>query len=83
MGTHFDVLGMFIDEVSPQLIDDTLQQYPRVGFKEAFTLTLAKKCQAKPPQGIGTPLADVAWRLIPGLEIPHVCDIIHAAPFES
>ncbi len=83
MGAHLDVLGMRIEEISPQLIDDTLELYPRNGFKEAFTIALAENARRKPQQAIGTPLADVGRRLIPGLEIPHVCDIIHAAPFES
>ncbi|WP_235777091.1 hypothetical protein [Rhizobium mesoamericanum] len=83
MGAHVDVMGLWIDEISPQLIDDTLQLYPRVGFKEAFTMALAENASRKPHKAIGTGLADIGRRLIPGLEVPHVCDIIHAAPFDS
>jgi hypothetical protein len=32
---------------------------------------------------IGTGLADIGRRLVHGLEIPNVCDIIFTAPFES
>jgi hypothetical protein len=83
MGAHLDVMGLWIDEISNELIDDTLELYPRLGFKEAFTLALAENARRRPHKAIGTALADVARRLMPGLEIQHVCDIIHAAPFES
>jgi hypothetical protein len=33
MGAHLDVFGLFIDEVTPSLIDDILLLDPRVGFK--------------------------------------------------
>jgi hypothetical protein len=82
-GAHVDVLGLRMDEISPQLIDDTLTLYPRLGFKEAFTEALAEVARRKPHTAIGTGLADVGRRLVPGLEIPNVCDLLIGAPFES
>jgi hypothetical protein len=82
-GAHVDVLGLRMDEISPQLIDDTLALYPRLGFKEAFTEALAEVARRKPHTAIGTGLADVGRRLVPGLEIPNVCDLLLGAPFES
>lgn len=70
-------------EISPQLIDDTLALYPRLGFKRAFTEALAEVARRKPHTAIGTGLADVGRRLVPGLEIPNVCDLLLGAPFES
>jgi hypothetical protein len=82
-GAYVDVLGFRMDEISPQLIDDTLALYPRLGFKEAFTKALAEVARKKPHTAIGTGLADIGRRLVPGLDIPNVCDIILGAPFES
>ncbi|MEM5338038.1 HD domain-containing protein [Paraburkholderia azotifigens] len=82
-GAHVDVLGLRMDEISPQLIDDTLALYPRLGFKQAFTEALAEVARKKPHTAIGTGLADVGRRLVPGLEIPNVCDLLLGAPFES
>ncbi|MEM5298866.1 hypothetical protein VSR82_31675 [Burkholderia sp. JPY481] len=31
-GAHVDVMGLRMDEISPQLIDDKLALYPRLGF---------------------------------------------------
>jgi hypothetical protein len=83
LGAHVDVMGLNIQEISPALIEDTLALYPRLGFKKAFTEALAEVARRKPHTAIGTGLADIGRRLIDGLEIPNVCDIIHAAPFES
>jgi hypothetical protein len=52
-------------------------------MKAAFTEALAEVARRKPHTAIGTGLADIGRRLVHGLEIPNVCDIIHAAPFES
>jgi hypothetical protein len=82
-GAHVDVMGLRIDEISPALIADTLTLYPRLGFKKAFTEALAEIARKKPHTAIGTGLADIGRRLVHGLDIPNVCDIIYAAPFEN
>jgi hypothetical protein len=82
-GAHVDVMGLRMEEISPSLIDDTLALYPRIGMKAAFTEALAEVARRKPHTAIGTGLADIGCRLVHGLEIPNVCDVIHAAPFES
>lgn len=82
-GAHVDVMGLRLEEITPSLIDDTLALYPRIGMKAAFTEALAEVARKKPHTAIGTGLADIGRRLVHGLEIPNVCDIIHAAPFES
>jgi hypothetical protein len=82
-GAHVDVMGFRMDEISPQLIDDTIALYPRLGFKKAFTEALAEVARKKPHTAIGTGLADIGRRLVPGLEIPNVCDLLLGAPFES
>ena len=82
-GAHVDVMGLRLDELSPALIDDTLALYPRLGFKKAFTEALAEVARKKPHTAVGTGLADIGRRLVPGLEIPNVCDLLLTAPFES
>ena len=82
-GAHVDVMGLRMEEITPSLIDDTLALYPRIGMKAAFTEALAEVARKKPHTAIGTSLADIGRRLVHGLEIPNVCDLIHAAPFES
>lgn len=83
MGAHLDVFGMFLDEVTPALIDDTLALYPRAGFKAAFTEALAQVARRKPHTTVGTGLADIGHRHVHGFDIPNVCDLIDGAPFDS
>jgi hypothetical protein len=81
LGAHVDVMGLNIGEISSQLIDDTLALYPRI--KKAFTEALAEVARKKPFTAIGTGIGEVARRLIPGFEVPNVCDLLLNAPFES
>lgn len=83
MGAHVDVMGLFIEEITPSLIDDTLALYPRVGMKAAFTQAVAEVARKKPHTAIGTGLADVGRRHIHGFDCPNVCDLIDNAPFDS
>jgi hypothetical protein len=83
MGAHVDVMGLFIDEITPSLIDDTLALYPRLGMKAAFTQAVAEVARKKPHTAIGTGLGDVARRHIHGFDCPNVCDLIDNAPFDS
>ncbi|WP_019579823.1 HD domain-containing protein [Pseudomonas mandelii] len=83
MGAHVDVMGLFIEEITPSLIDDTLALYPRVGMKAAFTAAVAEVARKKPHTAIGTGLGDVGRRHIHGFECPNVCDLIDNAPFDS
>jgi len=82
-GAHVDVMGLNIEEISPQLIDDTLALYPRLGFKKAFTEALAEIARKKPHTAIGTGLGDIGRALVPGFQVPNVCDLLLNAPFES
>jgi HD domain len=82
-GAFLDVMALRKDELSPQLIDDTITLYPRLGFKNAFAEALAEIARKKPHTAVGTGLADIGRRLVPGLDIPNMCDILLEAPFES
>ncbi len=83
MGAHVDVMGLFIEEITPSLIDDTLQLYPRIGMKAAFSQAVAEVARKKPHTAIGTGLADMGRRHIHGFDCPNVCDLIDNAPFDS
>jgi hypothetical protein len=83
MGAHVDVMGLWMDEITPSLIDDTLALYPRLGFKAAFQSALAEVARKKPHTAVGTGLADIGHRHVHGFAIPDVCDLLDHAPFES
>ena len=83
LGAHADVMGLHLDEIAPSLVDDVLQQYPRVGFKAAFQAALAEVVRKKPHTAIGTGLADIGRRHVHDCQIPDVCDLLDHAPFDS
>jgi hypothetical protein len=82
-GAHVDVLGLRLEEITPSLVDDTLQLYPRLGMKKAFQAAVAEVTRKKPQFALGTGLADVGRRHLHGFDCPNICDLIDAAPFES
>lgn len=83
MGAHLDVLGFHYDEVTPQLIDDTLQLYPRDGFPAAFQAALAEVVRKKPLLAAGTGLVDIGHRHVPGFTLPNGCDLLENTVFET
>jgi hypothetical protein len=83
MGSHLDVLGFYYDEVTPDLIDDTLQLYPRLGFAAAFQAALAEVVRKKPMLAAGTGLVDIGRRHVPGFTLPNGCDLLENTVFET
>jgi hypothetical protein len=83
MGSHLDVLGFHYDELTPQVIDDTLQMYPRVGFPAAFQAALAEVVRKKPMLAAGTGLVDIGHRHVPGFTLPNGCDLLENTVFET
>jgi hypothetical protein len=82
-GTHVDIFGLRLDEITPSLVDDVLSLYPRLGIKAAFTEALAEVVRKKPHTAYGTGLADIGHRHVHGFGCPNVCNLIDNAPFES
>ncbi|QWT22185.1 HD domain-containing protein [Bacillus sp. NP157] len=83
MGSHLDVLGMFVDDVSPAIIDDTLQLYPRLGFSAAFQAALAESVRRNPIRAAGTGLVDIGHRHVHGFALPNGCDLLDHSLLET
>ncbi|MGO4382302.1 HD domain-containing protein [Pseudoduganella sp. RAF53_2] len=82
-GAHVDVFGLRLDEITPALVDETLERYPRIGMKAAFTEAIAGVVRKKPHTALGTGLADIGHRHVHGFQCPDICDLINDAPFDS
>ncbi|MGF6483696.1 HD domain-containing protein [Paraburkholderia sp. JPY419] len=82
-GTHVDVFGLRLDEITPSLVDEILELYPRVGMKTSFIEALTAVVARKPHTAIGTGLVDIGHRHVHGFSCPNVCDLIENAPFDS
>ncbi|MAM70278.1 MAG: phosphohydrolase [Gammaproteobacteria bacterium] len=53
-GAGVDVIGIRFDEIPAHALQEILQDYPRLGFKELFTAILQKQADIKPESFIAT-----------------------------
>ena len=48
LGAGLDFLGLGLDQVPPQVVEEILEKYPRMSFKEEFKSLLAEHCRHNP-----------------------------------
>jgi len=82
-GVGLDVLGEGYDNFSPDLRDDIVAAYPRIGFKEGIVKAFFGGFAHKPGSTWGTVKADVCERFIPEYKSPNFCDLIANSPFPN
>jgi hypothetical protein len=72
LGATADVLGLRIDELSPEWVAQLLEAHPRLGMKVAVAELLAVEVKNKPYSPMAALVRDLA-----------LIDLIHAAPFDE
>jgi hypothetical protein len=86
LGAGLDFLGLGLDQVPPQVVEEILEKYPRISFKEEFKNLLVEHCRHNPAAQILNWTDDVARTagcIIHGQPIPTVTQIMSAAPFDE
>lgn len=86
LGAGIDFLGLGLDQVPPQLVEETLEKYPRMNFKAAFRNLLVEHCHRNPAAQILTWTDDVARSAgctLHGQPIPTASQVMSAAPFKE
>jgi len=86
LGAGLDFLGLGIDQVPPQLLEEILTRYPRLNFKSAFRdlLILIEHCRRNPAAQIlawTDEIARTAGCTLHGQPIPTASQLMLAAPF--
>jgi hypothetical protein len=84
LGAGLDFLGLGLDQVPPQVLEEILEKYPRMSFKEEFKNLLVEHCQHNPAAQILNWTDDVARTAgctIHGQPIPTATQIMSAAQF--
>lgn len=81
LGSGMDMGGIGLDKLTQTDIDEVLQRFPRLGFKQDAVQTMLKLCTNKPFGTLMTAFAEVGRRHIPFFVVPTVEDIILLAPF--
>jgi hypothetical protein len=84
LGAALDFLGLGVDQVPPQLLEEILTSYPRLNFKSAFRDLLVEHCRRNPAAQILTwtdEIARTAGCTLYGQPIPTASQLMLAAPF--
>lgn len=83
IGAGMDVIGLALDAIPSEAVARTLEAFPRLNFKKAFSETLVDMMKAN-PQGVHmTWLAPTAERHVPHFHCSDFVDVIGAAPFKE
>lgn len=81
IGAGIDVGVVPRDKITPEVMEQVLDAYPRLGFKKAMEQVLTRIYAEKPMTATHNFGADVARRNVPGFHQPHFCDLLHGADF--
>lgn len=86
LGAGLDFLGLGLDKVPPALVEELLENYPRLNFKTEFRNLLIEHCRHNPAAQLLTWTDDVARTAgctLHGQPIPTASQIMSAAPFRE
>ena len=86
LGAGLDFLGLGLDQVPPQVLEEIFEKYPRMSFKAEFKNLLVEHCRHNPAAQILNWTDDVARTAgctIHGQPIPTVTQIMSAAAFDE
>jgi hypothetical protein len=83
LGAATDVLGLHLAELTPPIVEEVLDLFPRLGIKQALIEAVADVIKRKPQTAFGTVFVDVGRRHVHGFACPDFCDMVEHAPFSS
>ena len=86
LGAGLDFLGLGLDKVPPALVEELLENYPRLNFKTEFRNLLIEHCRHNPAAQLLTWTDDVARTAgctLHGQPVPTASQIMSAAPFKE
>ena len=86
LGAGLELLGLGLDQVPPQVVEEVLERYPRMNFKAEFRNLLVEHCRNNPAAQISTWTDDVARAAgctLHGQPIRTASQIMSAAPFDE
>jgi HD domain len=81
LGASADALGIRIAEISPEIVEQVLEAYPRLGFNAAVTELLISQVNRKPQVATFTWLTEVGRGCIHGFTSPNWQTMLDLSPF--
>ena len=86
LGAGMELFGLGLDQLPPQVVEEIIDKYPRLDFKNAFRDLIVEHGQRNPAAQILTWTDDVARTAgctLHGQPIPTATQMMAAAPFEE
>jgi hypothetical protein len=86
LGAGLELLGLGLDQVPPQVVEDVLERYPRIYFKAEFRNLLVEHCRHNPAAQVLNWTDDVARTAgctLQGQPIPTASELMLAAPYDE
>jgi hypothetical protein len=86
LGAGLDFLGLGLDQVPPQLVEEMHERYPRMNFKSEFRNLLVEHCRQNPAAQVLTWTDDVARTAgctLHGRPIPTASQLMSAGPHDE
>ena len=83
LGVEYDVLGLHLDDLSPEQRAAVLGAHPRVGFKEGIVEAFSAGMRDKPETTFGTMNTDILEATVPGYVRPNFCDYIRNSRLDA
>lgn len=81
LGASADVLGARIADISPEIVEQVIDEYPQFGFNTAMTQLLVAQVKRKPHTANFTWLAEVGRSCIHGFVSPDWNQMLARSPF--
>ncbi len=83
MGAGLDI-GIFpLELVQSGTLKQTLDAYPRLGFKKAMLETMSGIVARKPMTGMVNVMGDIGHRCVESFAIPNFCDVVEGSAFDE
>ena len=86
LGAGLELFGLGLDKVPPQVVEEVLENYPRMNFKVEFRNLLIEHCRHNPTVQVLTWSDDVARTAgcaLHGQPIPTASQLMSAAPYDE
>jgi hypothetical protein len=86
LGAGLELLGLGLDQVPPQVVEEVLDKYPRLNFKTEFRRLLVEHCRQNPAAQVLSWTDDIARTagcLLNGGPIPRASQLMEAAPYNE
>ena len=83
-GAGLELFGLGLEQMSPQVVEEVLQRYPRINFREEFRNLLVEHCRHNPAAQVLNWTDDLARRAgctLQGQPIPTASQLMSAAPY--